>query len=95
MGTFSNFKGKMDVLKFCSVAIGQEKGDRESLICGNLPTLDGEKIEQMSVEELWKVYEEVEQFSYSFVDKSVTYNPSIDDAVKGPVKLCSIDFTAL
>jgi len=44
------------MLKYVSVAIGQEKGDRESMICDKLPSIDAEKVETMTVEELRQVY---------------------------------------
>lgn len=51
--TYVNFKEKMEIFKYVSVAIGQEKQDRESLICDKLPSIDAEKVEQMTVEDLW------------------------------------------
>lgn len=79
------------MLKYVSVAIGQEKGDRDNMICDKLPSIDAQKVEAMAIEELRQVYGNCEQFSCSFIDKSVEADASIDD----PVALCGIDHRAL
>jgi hypothetical protein len=44
------------MLKYVSVAIGQEKGDRDNMICDKLPSIDAQKVEAMAIEELRQVY---------------------------------------
>ena len=43
-------------MKYVSVAIGQEKGDREMMICDKFPSIDAATAEAMGVEELRQVY---------------------------------------
>jgi len=44
------------MLKYVSVAIGQEKGDRDNMICDKQPSIDAQKVEAMAIEELRQVY---------------------------------------
>ena len=79
------------MLKYVSVAIGQEKGDRACMICDKFPSIDAEKVEAMPLEELRQVYANCEQFSCSFIDKNIDADACIDD----PVALCGIDLAGL
>jgi len=61
--------------------------DKDSLICQNHSSINNSKIDNMTIDDLWDVYQNVDQFGCSFVEKSPSSH--------GPVLQCGFDFKAL